>query len=144
MAGRETGKGRALGAPRGAAVSDVGLDKSGCHHSLHCVAIGTDPAGREHRIKIRAAGSSFAMIDSRRRCRVAAHFACRLTEEDIAREVAFVFQVNVEAFEYPARTGEAACRRSRPSKAKYWKSWGRKTIRAHGRKDVAPGNDHAS
>jgi hypothetical protein len=68
---------------------------------LYCVAIGADPAGIEHRIKIREEGSSFTMIDSRRRCRVPAHWACRLAEEDIAREVAFVFRVKVKGFEYP-------------------------------------------
>jgi hypothetical protein len=99
------------------------------HHGLYCVAIGTDPAGREHRIKIREAGTSFIMIDSRRRCRVNAHWARRLTEEDIAKEVAFVFRVKVDAFEYPEVTGlgEAAAARTRESKAKYWKAWGRKT-----------------
>ncbi len=95
--------------------------------SLYCIAVGTDPAGREHRIKIREEGSSFAMIDSRRRCRVAAHWACRLIEEDIAKEVAFVFRVKVRAFEYPERADDTARQGPRPRKAKYWKSWARKT-----------------
>jgi hypothetical protein len=131
MAGnsRETSK-RAFGAPPGAALAGTGFDRpERGHRSLYCVAIGTDPAGREHRIKIREEGSSFTMIDSRRRCRVPAHWACRLAEEDIAREAAFVFRVKVKAFEYPEPDGEACLQRTRPSKSKYWKSWGRKTMR---------------
>jgi hypothetical protein len=133
MTGRETSKERGFGAPRGSALAGVGFGKSERQHrSLYCVAIGTDPAGREHRIKIREEGSSFAMIDSRRRCRVPAHRACSLVEEDIAREVAFVFRVKIKAFEYPEPGGEACPQRTRPSKSKYWKSWGRKTMRTRG------------
>jgi hypothetical protein len=120
-----------LGAPRAEALERADFGSPEPHHrSLFCIAIGTDPAGREHRIKIREEGTSFAMIDSRRRCRVFAHAARRLAEDDIAEEVAFVFRVQVKAFEYPEAMSEDASPRTRPSKAKYWKSWGRKTIRA--------------
>jgi hypothetical protein len=135
MAGnsRETSKERAFGAPPGATVAGAGFDKpERGHRSLYCVAIGADPAGIEHRIKIREEGSSFTMIDSRRRCRVPAHWACRLAEEDIAREVAFVFRVKVKGFEYPEPDGKVPPQRTRPSKSKYWKSWGRKTMRPRG------------
>jgi hypothetical protein len=127
MAGRETNSKRAFSTVRTRDASS--FDKAEARHrSLYCVAIGTDPAGREHRIKIREEGSSFAMVDSRRRCRVAAHWACRLVEEDIAKEVAFVFRVKVNAFEYPEPGGDDAPERMRPRKAQYWKSWGRRTV----------------
>ena len=132
---RERRKEPAFGAPRGATPAVSACDQpegEGRSRSLYCVAIGADPAGREHRIKIREEGSSFVMIDSRRRCRVPAHWACRLAEEDIAKEVAFVFRVKVNAFEYPERTSGTARSRPRPSKSEYWKSWGRKTTRAGG------------
>jgi hypothetical protein len=51
---------------------EVGSKK--CPRSLHCIAVGTDPSGRERRIKVRLAGTSFALIDNRRRCRVEAHW----------------------------------------------------------------------
>jgi hypothetical protein len=107
------------------------LDEAQEHRrALFCIAIGTDPAGREHRIKIRETGTGFAMIDSRRRCRVNAHWACRLTQDDIAKEVAFVFRVRVKCFEFPGfpASGEPPTARARERKAKYWKAWGRKTV----------------
>jgi hypothetical protein len=131
MAGKETSGGFGFGAARGPEAAAFEKTWPG-PRSLYCVAIGTDPAGREHRIKIREEGSSFAMIDSRRRCRVAAHWACRLVEEDIAKEVAFVFRVKVRAFECPEPVGDAAPQRMRSRKAKYWKSWGRKTTCTRG------------
>jgi hypothetical protein len=40
--------------------------------------------------------------------------------------------VKVKAFEYPEPDGEACLQPTRPSKSKYWKSWGRKTKRPPG------------
>jgi hypothetical protein len=104
-------------------------DAQGHHGGLFCIAVGTDPAGREHRVKIREADESFVMIDSRRRCRVHAHWACRLSERDIVKEVAFVFRVKVNSFEYPdiASVRQVPARREKQRKAKYWNSWGRRT-----------------
>ena len=93
---------------------------------LLCVAVGTDPAGRERRIKIKQTGESFMMMDSRRRCRINAHWSRQLTDEDIASEVWFVFRVKVNTFEFPGDTQQYQITRPRRLKGKYWKSWGRK------------------
>jgi hypothetical protein len=89
MAGnfRETSKERAFGAPRGATLAGAGFDEPerGAPELVLRRHRARNPALREHRIKIREEGSSFTMIDSRRRCRVPAHWACRLAEEDIAK-----------------------------------------------------------
>jgi hypothetical protein len=95
------------------------------HNGLLCIAIGTDPAGRERRIKIREAGNSFILIDNRRHCRVDAHWSCRMTEEDIVKEVWFVFRVKVTRFEY---LDDADFHPSPNRKrGRHWKSWGRRT-----------------
>jgi hypothetical protein len=65
-----------------------------------CIAVGTDPTGREQRIEVRQAGNSFILIDSRRLCRVNAHWSYQLTEEDIIKEACFVFRVKVKRLEY--------------------------------------------
>jgi hypothetical protein len=98
------------------------------HRGLLCIAVGTDPAGREHRIKVRQAGNSFILIDSRRLCRINAHWSCQLTEEDIIKEVWFVFRVKVKRLEYlgGADTDPNTAVRGRQLKGKYWKSWGRR------------------
>jgi hypothetical protein len=102
------------------------------HRGLFCVAVGTDPAGRERRIKIKQTGKSFTMTDSRRRCRIDAHWSRQLTDEDIASEVWFVFRVKVNTFEFPADTQQDQSTRPRGLKGKYWKSWGRKISLAQG------------
>jgi hypothetical protein len=93
--------------------------------SLLCVAVGVDPKGREHRIKVRASGTSFALVDSRRRCRVEARRFRRPSEADIALEIAFVFRVRVNSFEYPGRelTRENRLPRRKGSKSPYWSRW---------------------
>jgi hypothetical protein len=91
---------------------------------LFCVAVGTDPAGRSRRIKIRRAGNSFTMTDDRRRCRINAHWSRQLTEEDIVGEVWFVFRVRVDALEL--LSAPQAPLMSREPKARPCKSWGRK------------------
>ena len=100
------------------------------HHGLLCIAVGTDPIEREHRIKVRQVGNSFILMDSRRRCRVNAHWSCQLTEEDIIKEVWFVFRVKVKRLEYlgGADTDPNTGGLGRKLKGKYWKSWGHRAL----------------
>ena len=120
---QDGGKGISSGTPEDEAFAISGLDKIDTRgRSLFCVAVGREPAGREHRMEIREDGTSFAMIDSRRRCQVRAHWACRLTEEDTAKEVAFVFRVKVKTFKYPEAAGAAPAPWGRARKAKCWKT----------------------
>ena len=98
------------------------LRSQGFSRSLLCVAVGVDPKGREHRIKVRASGDGFALVDSRRRCRVEARSFRRPSEADIALEIAFAFRVRVNSFEYPGRelARENRLPRRRGSKSPYW------------------------
>ena len=98
--------------------------------AVHCVAVGTDPTGRRHRIIVRPLGDSFVMVDSRRRCRVNAHWSRRLNDQDIQSEIAFVFRIDVNSLEYPAPPGATPQPKERTKRRRTarWASWARKTL----------------
>jgi hypothetical protein len=97
------------------------------HRSLLCIAVGIDPAGRQHRIRVRLAGTSFVMIDNRRKCRVEPRRSCQVTEEDMTKEIAFAFRVNVSSFEYLWSWGmqQNQLRLRKGVKSEYWNKWER-------------------